>query len=60
VTYLRILELEPLNAKVKLALAEVEKILGNTANRRKILSDILRDYPNTSWADTATLYLNQG
>jgi len=60
VAYLRILELEPLNAKVKLALAEVEKTLGNIANQRKILGDILKDYPNTQWADTATLILNQG
>jgi hypothetical protein len=60
VTYLRILELEPLNAKVRISLAEVEKTLGNAANQRIILEGVLRDYPNTKWADTATLILSQG
>lgn len=60
VTYLRILELEPLNAKVKIALAEVEKTLGNVAEQKEILGGILRDYPNTKWAETATLILSQG
>jgi len=60
VTYLRILELEPLNAKVRISLAEVEKNLGNTAEQRRILQGVLKDYPNTRWAETATLILNQG
>lgn len=60
VTYLRILELEPLNAKIRISLAEVEKTLGNAANQRIILEGVLRDYPNTKWADTATLILSQG
>jgi hypothetical protein len=57
--YLRILELDPLNAKAKLGLAEVEKQLGNSFAYKKILGDIARDLPNTTWAETALKMLNE-
>jgi tetratricopeptide (TPR) repeat protein len=57
-TYLRILKLDPLNAKARIALAEVEKKLGNTMGSKLVLREVVRDLPNSPWAETATAMLN--
>jgi hypothetical protein len=57
-TYLRILKLDPLNAKARIALAEVEKKLGNTMGSQVVLREVVRDLPNSPWAETATAMLN--
>lgn len=59
VAYLRILESDPLNAKVRISLAQIEKQLGNSLAEREILQEVIRDFPKSKWAETATALLSQ-